>query len=167
MTRTFQAGALAPLMMALAMESGFAQAQPMPYPDPFGPTYAPSIHHYGYGPANVSPNVLGEPSEPEANPDELFLEAYRPHYYHLSLSHPYAASIDVKVPAGAQLWFEGQKTQQQGSYRIFESPPLEPGKIYSYKVKARWTNAKGEIVERTRTLQIHAGTYVKLDLQKD
>jgi uncharacterized protein (TIGR03000 family) len=77
------------------------------------------------------------------------------------------AAIDVRVPAEAQLWFQGQKTQQQGSNRFFESPPLEAGKTYAYKVKAAWMNDKGENVERMRTLQVRAGDYLRIDMRND
>jgi uncharacterized protein (TIGR03000 family) len=159
---TFETAALTALMTALAIDSGSAQAQSTPYPDPFAPVYPPTP-----APIVYPPNILGEPSEPEAAPDEVYLEGYRSRSYTISLSHPYAAAIDVSVPAGSQLWFQGQPTQQKGSVRFFESPPLEPGKTYVYKIKAVWTTAKGEKVERTRTLQIHSGDYVRLDLRKE
>lgn len=164
MRRTFETAAFAALMTALAIDSGLAFAQSVPYPDPFAPAYAPS-------PARViyPLNITGAPAEPEAAPDETYLERYpyRSYSYTLTRSHPNAAAIDVKVPAGSQLWFQGQLTQQKGSVRFFESPPLEPGKTYAYKVKAVWINAKGEKVERTRTVHIHAGDYLTLDLRKD
>lgn len=121
---------------------------------------------YGYGPANSSPNISGLPSQPMAAPDSPAHDNYRSRYYTSSPSHPDAAAIDVKVPAGAQLWFEGRETQQKGVDRFFESPPLEQGKSYLYQVKAVWTNAKGEKVERTQTVQVRSGAYVALDLRK-
>jgi hypothetical protein len=106
MKRPLVMAAFALLTVVSATESGFAQ--PVPYPDPYAP-------HYGHRPAIVYPrNILGEPSEPEATPDEVFLEAYRSRYCVLSLSHPNAATIDVaerdrtwnvrgKQPAGYHL----------------------------------------------------------------
>jgi uncharacterized protein (TIGR03000 family) len=155
-----------PLLMGATANSF---AQPVPYRDPYGPPksgYGPPRR--GLGPANVSPNVLGEPSEPEANPDEFFLEALHPYlsrYYTIVPSHPDAVMIDVQVPVGAQLWFQGQKTRQSGAIRFFESPPLQQGKIYVYKIEAAWQNEKGEKVERTRMIQVHAGQFVRLDLR--
>jgi len=37
------------------------------------------------------------------------------------------AKFDVYVPCDAEVWLEGQKTQQSGEMRTFISPPLEPG----------------------------------------
>lgn len=166
MKRTFATAACAVLTTILAPVSVFAQ--PTPYPDPYAPVYIPRIYaRYGYGPANLPRNILGEPSEPEATPDEVYLENYRRRYYTIALAHPYAAVIDLIVPAGSELWFQGLKTRQKGSFRFFESPPLEPGKTYTYTIKTVWTNAKGEKVERTRAVQIRAGDYLRLDLRRD
>lgn len=124
---------------------------------------------YGYGPANVAPNVTGMPSQPEAAPDEAYLRRYSPRKAAAIVPaprNPNAAAIDVRVPPGSQLSFQGRQTQQIGNIRFFESPPLEPGRTYAYKIKAAWKDATGEKVERTRTVQVHAGDYVRLDLRK-
>jgi uncharacterized protein (TIGR03000 family) len=73
-----------------------------------------------------------------------------------------AASIRVRVPAGAELWFDGTKTRQSGAERSFRSPPLTPGKTYFYDVKARWTEG-GKPVERTRTVDVRAGGRYTVD----
>src|SRR5262249_29983293 len=48
------------------------------------------------------------------------------------------AEVQVRVPANATVWFDGEPTEQTGPYRRFWTPPLEPGKVYTYQVKARW-----------------------------
>lgn len=121
---------------------------------------------YGYTPWTYPPNITGLPSQPLASPDSAALESYRSRYSSATVSHPNAAAIDVKVPAQAQLWFQGQQTQQQGPIRFFESPPLDQGKTYAYKIKAVWTDDKGEKVERTRTVQVRSGGHVTLDFRK-
>lgn len=121
---------------------------------------------YGYGPWNYQPNVTGLPSQPMAAPDAVYSGHYHSRYYTSAPSHPNAAAIDVKLPAKAQLWFQGQQVRQDGPVRFFESPPLEEGKTYAYKVKAVWTDENGEKVERTRTVQVRTGAYVTLDLSK-
>jgi hypothetical protein len=45
--------------------------------------------------------------------------------------------ISVKVPANAQLWFDGSKMTSTGTVRTFQSPPLNPGR-YTYVIRARW-----------------------------
>jgi uncharacterized protein (TIGR03000 family) len=50
-----------------------------------------------------------------------------------------AASIDSQVPdEHAPMWLDGQPTQQRGTFRPFATPPLEPGRTYSYQLHARW-----------------------------
>jgi uncharacterized protein (TIGR03000 family) len=69
---------------------------------------------------------------------------------------PEPAEIEVRVPAGAEIWFSGEKTKQTGTVRLFRTPPLEPGTRYAYNVKARWTE-NGKEVERTLHVPITAG----------
>jgi uncharacterized protein (TIGR03000 family) len=75
------------------------------------------------------------------------------------------AQIEVRVPAGAEVWFGGSKTRRTGTVRLFESPPLEPGKWFSYDVKARWTEG-GKEVEQTRKVSIAAGFRSAVDFTK-
>ncbi len=122
----------------------------------------------GYGSAYYSPNVTGMPSAPEAAPDEAYLQRYSLRIAAAAAApeNPNSAAIDVKVPPGAQLSFQGHQTQQKGGTRFFESPPLRPGETYAYKINAEWTDSNGKKVERTRTVQVHAGDYLRLDLRK-
>lgn len=182
---------IATLILMLDAGSGFAQPYPL---NPYGynpgnagimgigpggrAAYQPQYYStapyygngmyggYGFGSANMSPNITGLPSQPEAVPDEAYLQSYRSRYFNAALIRPNAAAIDVRVPAGSQLWFQDRQTRQKGGVRLFESPPLEPGKTYAYKVKAEWTNEDGEKVERTRTIQVRAGQHVALDLRR-
>ena len=51
--------------------------------------------------------------------------------------------------------------KQSGTSRIFTSPPLSPGKDYTYEVKARWKK-EGSEVQQTRNIVIHAGDHINL-----
>jgi uncharacterized protein (TIGR03000 family) len=64
--------------------------------------------------------------------------------------------IAVRVPANAELWFDGHKTSQSGQVRQFETPTLDPAQEYTYEVHARWTE-NGHDVDRNRRLSVHAG----------
>jgi uncharacterized protein (TIGR03000 family) len=75
---------------------------------------------------------------------------------------PTPVTVEVRVPANAELWFEGSKTAQRGASRVFTSPALEPGSSYLYEVRARWTD-KGDLVERTRTVRVRAGERILVD----
>jgi len=62
------------------------------------------------------------------------------------------------VPAGAEVWIEGAKMSQRGPARIFVSPPLEPGKNFSYEIVARW-NDNGQPVERRQEVPVRANQW--------
>jgi uncharacterized protein (TIGR03000 family) len=66
------------------------------------------------------------------------------------------ARVNVSVPADAEITFNGAKTTSTGSVRKFQSPPLTPGKQYSYEVQARWIE-NGKEVTQTQEVQVTAG----------
>ncbi len=66
------------------------------------------------------------------------------------------ARVDVQVPVGAELWFDGQRTSQGGADRVFHTPPLEKGRSYHYEVRARWTE-DGKTIEQTQSVPVTAG----------
>src|SRR6516162_9024399 len=80
----------------------------------------------------------------------------------LFITGPYASGsnqgeivrLTVHVPAGAEIWVEGEKTKQTGSSRLFYSPPIVPGKNYVYEIRAMWTAADGKVVDRARKVKV-------------
>jgi uncharacterized protein (TIGR03000 family) len=79
--------------------------------------------------------------------------------------NPYhdAAQIWLRVPADAEVWFDGKKTRQSGTLRHYFSPPLTPGKTYSYDVRVRWTK-DGRSAEEKRHLRVQANQQVRVEL---
>jgi uncharacterized protein (TIGR03000 family) len=75
------------------------------------------------------------------------------------------AHIWLRVPEDATVWVDGVKTKQTGEARHFYSPPLTPGKKYTYKMRVRWEK-DGEPVEKTQKIAVHAGANVRLDLTR-
>jgi uncharacterized protein (TIGR03000 family) len=73
--------------------------------------------------------------------------------------------VTVRVPAGAEVWFDGTKTRQTGALREFESPELMRGREYTYEVRARWTQ-DGKEVSRTRSIEVAAGARKTVDFTK-
>ena len=72
--------------------------------------------------------------------------------------------LSVKVPQpAAELYVDGVKTAQTGTDRLFESPPVEPGKDFAYEVTARWIE-RGVTFERTKVVTGKAGEVVRVDL---
>jgi uncharacterized protein (TIGR03000 family) len=73
------------------------------------------------------------------------------------------ATIQVRVPTpDAQVWIENAPTQQRGTVRSFQSPPLETDSKYTYHVRARWME-NGQPVEKTKTAEVHGGEPVMID----
>jgi uncharacterized protein (TIGR03000 family) len=75
------------------------------------------------------------------------------------------ASIEVLLPdASAQVRFDDSKTEETGTDRLYTSPALNPGKTYTYTVKAQWTD-KGEEVTRTADVRVQAGRVTLVDFR--
>ncbi len=72
------------------------------------------------------------------------------------------ATVEVQLPADAELWFGSYRPNQTGDSRIFQSPTLIAGQAYSYQVRARW-NQDGRLVDQTRTVQVRAGRVARVD----
>jgi len=71
----------------------------------------------------------------------------------------------VTLPAEAKLTIDGQETKSTSGQRVFSTPPLEPGKVYQYTLKAEVPmDGKTEVI--TKVVQIQAGreTREKLEL---
>jgi uncharacterized protein (TIGR03000 family) len=66
------------------------------------------------------------------------------------------ATVRVRVPPEARLYFEGELTSATGPERLFESPPLERGRNYRYGIKAVWDENGREVI-RTRSVVVRAG----------
>jgi uncharacterized protein (TIGR03000 family) len=71
-------------------------------------------------------------------------------------------SLTVQAPADAEIWLDGVKTNQTGPARRFESPALQPGGVYTYEVKACWTE-QGRNVEQSQIILVHAGDEVRVN----
>ncbi len=71
---------------------------------------------------------------------------------------PCCAVVQITVPEGAAVWFDGNPTRQTGTERKFASPALEPGNAYHYEVRARWL-VNGRPVEQTRVVAVKAGEH--------
>ena len=66
----------------------------------------------------------------------------------------------------AEVRIEGVLTKQTGAKRQFKTPPLEPGKTYSYTIKAIIEPNNYTKIFRTREINFKAGDEVTVDLRK-
>ncbi len=76
-----------------------------------------------------------------------------------------AAHLLVRVPADAELWFDEYKTPQTGPERAFVSPPLTPGRDFTYQIRARWME-DGRPVDHIRTVHVHANMQAEVDMTR-
>jgi uncharacterized protein (TIGR03000 family) len=72
------------------------------------------------------------------------------------------ATIILRVPADAQVFFDGNPTTQAGTEREYVTPPLAAGATFHYSIRARWTE-NGRPVEQTRRVPVTAGARVRVD----
>jgi uncharacterized protein (TIGR03000 family) len=160
---TIQAGwtALAVLGSLLAAESAAAQEQGSWYSHPRGysnsssSSYSPPAYYYAPPPSFYAP----------ASPNASNISPQRVSNYYTpsdSLSDR-ASQVSVHVPANAEVWFDGNPTQQRGERRTYVSPPLDSDKALHYDVRARWVDDNGRMVEQTRRVAVRAGQLSMVD----
>src|SRR5262249_4122093 len=65
------------------------------------------------------------------------------------------------------LTIDGTETRQTGLTRVFESPPIDPGKDYTYTVVAKWRPNNYTTVIRTRTVTVRAVRTTEADLSTE
>lgn len=75
------------------------------------------------------------------------------------------AIIRLRVLENAQVWIDGNATSQTGTSRPFVTPALDPGKDYSYEIRARWTD-DGRTVEQTRKITVQSGDRMTVNLTR-
>jgi uncharacterized protein (TIGR03000 family) len=71
------------------------------------------------------------------------------------------AHLTLKVPANAEVWFEGAKTTSTGSVREYQSPPLSAGR-YTYHIRARWTE-NGRDITQTKNVTVSSGAHLTVE----
>ncbi len=129
--------------------------------------YAPSYGGYSYAPSTGYIEQGGIPGTAyidQGNPGVALAPAdsSRESLYYGPEAADNTARLRILVPANAKVWVGGQETGQSGQEREFGSPPLTPGKSYTYEVKARWMQA-GEPKEQTRKVKVIANRTTTVD----
>jgi uncharacterized protein (TIGR03000 family) len=64
----------------------------------------------------------------------------------------------------ARVFFDDAPTQQQGTDRVFTTPPLDPNKTYSYTVRATWTE-NGREINRSKDVRVQPGRTAMVDFR--
>jgi uncharacterized protein (TIGR03000 family) len=126
----------------------------------FGWSGYPSYYGYDYG-ANAPYASFRYSDYPNTYFDPR-MQTGGEYDYGASAGDPNAVHLNVRVPSNAEVWIEGQKTNQTGRSRFYVSPPLTPRKSYTYEIKARWME-NGQEMDQTRTLTVRAGDRQTVD----
>jgi len=73
------------------------------------------------------------------------------------------ATLNVRLPAQAELYIQDKKMGQTGVNRTFVTPPLAEGQTYLYRIKAVWSaNGYERVVKRT--VIVAAGDHASLSI---
>lgn len=73
------------------------------------------------------------------------------------------AVVVVRLPAKAELVIGGIQSKQTSAVREFDTPPLAPGKKFSYRLKAVWKDGDKEVI-REATILVTAGETTEINL---
>ena len=111
-----------------------------PYSSDYSLDYSPDL---GSGSASY-PGYSGSPDPPAPVPADK------------------TAHVTARLPADAEIWFNGAKTTLTGAVREFHTPPLTPNSQYTYEVRARWLE-NGHEVTQTQKIFVSAGAHVHVD----
>ena len=76
------------------------------------------------------------------------------------------ANVVIHLPTDAELYIEGIKSKQVGATREFETPALQPGKVFTYNLKAVWMEDGKEVVKQLK-VKVEAGKTTKIDVTKE
>lgn len=74
------------------------------------------------------------------------------------------ARIRVFIPAPAQLTIDDALTSQTGEERVFVTPPLQPGRKFTYTLKATWIEGSRQLIRRAIAI-VRAGQETTIDLR--
>ena len=142
------------------------------YPRYYG-HYGAWPYSYGYYPYSYGYSPYSYAADPYYSSDPGSGSTYDPDYssssYQSSSFYPAfpaqgdtIAHLTVSLPAEAEIWFEGSKMTATGSVREFTSPPLTPGKRYTYDVRASW-DEKGHKVTQKQEVEVSPGAHVRVE----
>lgn len=102
-------------------------------------------------------------SVPESGEPAYYSE-YGPYPTATASSLPANAVITVRLPRNAELWIDEAKVDQEGTVRAWATPPLDPERVYHYRLRARWVDQEGINVTKRLEVKTFAGNRVVVNL---
>src|SRR5260370_346946 len=127
----------------------------------YGPGFNSYGMGYGYGPTYQGPIYPGY--GPNALTYGQGVPGYQSSYFTPATDN--RARLRVRLPAAATLSIDGDATQQTGADRDCITPPLEPGKTFTYTLKAQWQQGD-EPVEKTQKVEVRANQVSQADFRR-
>jgi uncharacterized protein (TIGR03000 family) len=101
-----------------------------------------------YGVASAGPGNHGTAGHFHGNPTPTVLGTVSP-----SSS---SASLDIRVPEGADVKIDGRPLEQSGARRHYVTPALSPSQSVRHRINATWTE-NGRQVSASREVMVQAG----------
>jgi len=74
------------------------------------------------------------------------------------------ATLTVSLPADAKLTVDGSPTKSTSNLRTFTTPELNPGRTYSYTLKAEYVK-DGQAVSAEKVVYVQAGKETKVSFE--
>jgi uncharacterized protein (TIGR03000 family) len=79
-------------------------------------------------------------------------------------NNPQMAEIIVRVPAGAKVFVEDRPTTSTGPERHFETADLQPGRTYTYSIRAE-LDRDGKVLTDTKKATVKAGEKLEVKFE--
>ncbi len=123
--------------------------------------YRPTYSRWSYTPMYTGwGNVRGYSTNLSYSDGPSSSRTYQSFY---SPSNEQQAWVRIRVPSpSARVWFDGTQTSQQGTDRLYVTPPLDPSKSYSYTIRASWMD-NGQEVSREKVVTVTPGKEATAD----
>jgi uncharacterized protein (TIGR03000 family) len=131
----------------------------------FGGVYYGGLGDYGYGSSYAPSYYDATPVYSDYSDQATFAPTQVRQSYYPATVQDYA-NVTVLVPtADAQVWFDNNATTQQGTQRLFNSPPLTANQNFTYTIKARWME-NGQAVDQERQVNVQAAHNVTVNFRE-
>jgi uncharacterized protein (TIGR03000 family) len=106
---------------------------------------------------------LSKAASPKATPSQPAIEPRRAESPAPKVSqHADVATIVVRVPADAKVYFDGRPTQQTGEERTYVTPSLRPGSTFVYTLRTEIISG-GRLVSKTERVAVRAGETITVE----
>jgi uncharacterized protein (TIGR03000 family) len=77
-----------------------------------------------------------------------------------------AGHFELILPPGADVFVNDVRTEQTGFVRHYNTPKLTPGYSYSYRIRIRYIDFHGEVVQETRDIEFKANDWFRIDFTR-